>query len=110
MHPGATLIHPWRRLRDLAHVTLLWHDDGPMGVTYFEATTISIRRGVTQAERGSTLRHECLHVERGAVPVGLLPREEVEVEHLTARLLITNVRHLGVVLAWSPNLEEAADE
>jgi hypothetical protein len=65
------MTHPWRRLRALSHINLLWHDGGPMGETDFVAGTISLRRGLNQAELRSTILHECLHVERGPVPMAL---------------------------------------
>ena len=104
-----TGIHPWRRFRHLAHVTLLWHDGGEAGVTDFGAATISLRRGMTQAERRTTVLHECLHIERGPVPVGLADREELRVEKETARLLMPDIKALGDALAWAHCLEEAAE-
>lgn len=104
------MLHPWRRLRDLAHVRLLWHDGGPKGVTNFSAATISLRRGMTQAERRSTVLHECLHIERGPVLTTLAAREELRVEKETARLLLPDVHEVGDALAWAHNLTEAADE
>lgn len=106
----AAMLHPWRRLRDLAHVRLLWHDGGPKGVTNFAAQTISLRRGMTQAERRSTVLHECLHVERGPVLTTLAAREELRVEKETARLLLPDVHRVGDALAWAHDLREAADE
>jgi hypothetical protein len=107
MHRG---IHPWRRLRELAHVRLLWHEGGPPGWTDFEESTISLRRGLNQAERRSTVMHECLHVERGPVPMGLADREELRVEKESARLLLPDVKVIGEALAWARDLSEAADE
>jgi len=104
------MIHPWRRLRDLAHVTLLWHDGGPKGLTNFRAQTISLRRGMTQAERRSTVLHECLHIERGPALTTLAAREEQRVERESARLLLPCVRQVGEALAWARDLAEAADE
>ncbi len=103
-------IHPWRRLRALAHVTLLWHDDGPAGLTDFAAQTISLRRGMTYAERRTTVLHECLHVERGPTLTTLAAREELRVEKETARLLMPCIREVGEALAWGRDLAEAADE
>lgn len=94
-------MHPWRRLRALSHIELLWHDGGPMGETDFEAKTISLRRGMTWEERRSTVLHECLHVERGPVPMGLARREELLVEKATARLLLPSVKAIGDAYAWS---------
>lgn len=104
------MLHPWRRLRDLAHVRLLWHDGGPKGITNFANQTISLRRGMTQAERRSTVLHECLHVERGPVLSTLAAREELRVEKETARLLLADLERLGDALAWAHDLAEAADE
>lgn len=103
-------IHPWRRLRDLADVTLLWHDGGPAGLTNFGESTISLRRGLNQAERRSTVLHECLHVERGPVPLGMARGEEVRVEKEAARLLMPDIKVVGEALAWAHDLGEAADE
>lgn len=104
-------IHPWRRLRALAHITLVWHDDGPMGETDFEAGVISLRRGMSQAERRSTILHECLHVERGPVPMGLADKEEERVCRHTAQELLPDVRAIADALAWARwNLVEAAEE
>lgn len=107
MHRG---IHPWRRLRDLTHITLLWHDDGMLGETDFQAGTISLRRGMDQAERRSTCMHEVLHVERGPVPMGLAAKEEHRVNKEAARLLLPDVRAVGEALAWARDLAEAAEE
>lgn len=104
------MIHPWRRLRALTHVTLLWHDGGPAGETDFEANTISLRRGMTHDERRCTILHECLHVERGPVLTTLADREEMRVERETSRLLLPDVRAVGEALAWGRDLAEAAWE
>jgi hypothetical protein len=103
-------IHPWRRLRDLAHITLLWHDGGPAGETDFEANTISLRRGMTHDERRSTVLHECLHVERGAPLTTMEGREERRVERESARLLLPDIRAVGEALAWGRDVAEAAWE
>lgn len=103
-------IHPWRRLRALAHITLLWHDDGPAGVTDFDENTISLRRGMTHDERRTTVLHECLHVERGPSLNTLQEREELRVDRETARLLMPDVKVVGEALAWARDLDEAAWE
>lgn len=103
-------IHPWRRLRGLRQVRLLWHDGGDAGVTDFELATVSLRRGMTQAQRRTTVLHECLHVERGPVPATLAGREELRVEKETARLLLPDLDVVAAVLAWAHDLHEAADE
>jgi hypothetical protein len=108
---GPRMIHPWRRLRQLSHITLLWADDGPAGETDFEASTITLRRGMSQAERRSTVLHECLHAERGPVPMGLAAREELRVWKEQARLLLPDVKLVADALAWAQgDVVAAADE
>lgn len=94
----------------MAHVRLLWHDDGELGRTDFEAGTVSLRRGLSQAQRRTTVLHECLHMERGPVLETLAGREELRVEKETARLLMPDIRVVGEALAWAHSLEEAAEE
>lgn len=103
-------IHPWRRLRDLDHVTLLWHDGGPMGLTNFINQTISLRRGMTYEQRRCTVLHEVLHIERGPVLTTLAGREELRVRKETARLILPDVRELARALVWARTPEEAAWE
>lgn len=81
-----------------------------MGRTTFGANLISLRRGMTQAERRCTLLHEMLHVERGPVTAGLAGREEQRVARETARLLLPDIRVVGEAMAWALDASEAADE
>lgn len=104
-------IHPWRRLRHLVHVTLTWHDGGPAGLTRFATSTISLRRGMSQAERRCTLMHELLHVERGPALTTLAAREERRVNREAARLMLPDLKPVADALAWADqDLAEAADE
>lgn len=107
-------VHPWRRLRALAHVDLVWHDKidcDDYGVTDFEANTISIRRDLDQAGRRSTVLHECLHIERGPTIEGVLAeREELRVRREAARILLPDIRAIGEALAWARDTAEAAFE
>jgi hypothetical protein len=103
-------VHPWRRLAAHTHVRLLWHDGGDPGVTDFVDATVSLRRGMTQAQRRTTVLHECLHVERGPVPVTLAGREELRVEKETSRLLLPDLEAVATVLEWAHDLHEAAAE
>lgn len=107
--PGVE-VNPWRRLRELAHVTLLWHDNGPMGLTSHRFQAISLRRGMTWAERRCTVQHELLHIERGWQPDGLVAKDEELVRRETARLMLPDVARVGDALAWAHTLAEAADE
>lgn len=100
--------NPWRRLQALTHVELQWHDGGPMGETDFETSVISLRRGMTWEERRSTVLHECIHVERGPVPMGLAGREELLVEKQTACELLPSVKAIAEAFAWAQGETEGA--
>lgn len=65
---------------------------------------------MTQAQRRSTVLHECLHVERGPVLSTLAAREELRVERETARLLLPDISDIGDALVWARDLAEAADD
>lgn len=106
------LPHPWRRLRELAHVTLIWADLGPhlLGLTDHATATVVLNRGLSQAQRRCTIAHELTHVERGPVPGWLTAREEREVDKVVARQLLPDVEAVGEALAWAHTLVEAADE
>lgn len=108
--PAMSTPHPWRVLGSLTHIDLVWHDGGDMGETDHEAGTISLRRGMTWAQRRSTLIHECLHVLRGPSLDTLEDREELRVEKESARWLLPDVRVIGEALAWAHSRAEAADE
>jgi hypothetical protein len=101
--------HPWRALRALPEITLQWHDGGDAGWYDFETQTISLRRGMTQAERRSTLRHELEHHFRGPFLEMFIAREEEACEYAAARDLI-DIRKLGEALAWTQDLDEVAEE
>lgn len=101
--------HPWHRLRSLPEITLEWHDGGDAGWYDFDTQTISLRRGMNQAERRSTLRHELEHHFRGPFLERLLQREEAACELAAARDLV-DIRKLGEALAWTQDIHEVADE
>lgn len=106
--------HPWRHLRALAHVVIEEHheDDAELGWTLWASPPrISLRRGLLQAERRSTLTHELVHLERGPLPEHdvLDAREEVAVECEAARRLISTL-HLVWAPQWSPDEHELAEE
>lgn len=108
--PAMHLPHPWRRLRELAHVTLVWHDDGPMGTATHSTATISLRRGMTWEERRCTVEHELQHLERGPVPAGLSAKDEERVRRDTALAMIPDIRPVGDAIAWALSEDEAASE
>lgn len=106
------MANPWKRLSKLAHIDLIWHQAGPMGLTDHDAGIVSLRRDLTRAQRRSTLAHELLHVQRGPTldDAVLVEREELRVEKESARWLLPDVRAIGEALAWAYDLDEAADE
>lgn len=104
------LPHPWRRLRELVHVTLAWHDDGPMGLTTHSTKTVSLRRDLTWEQRRCTLQHELIHVENGPMPRGLREKDEEWVRRETAVRMIPDIRPVGDALAWANCEAEAAEE
>ena len=104
------MVHPWRMLRNAEHVLLDWHDGGPMGRAIFATDTISLRRGLTWAERRCTVIHELLHLSRGPVSECRGPAEEEAVRRETARIMLPDVRALGEAIAWAHDEHEAADE
>lgn len=101
--------HPWRTLRSLPQITLAWHDGGPRGRFIHDTLTLSLRRGMNQAERRSTVRHELEHFRRGHVWACWREREELACEKAAARDLI-DLYALGEALAWSQDMEDVADE
>lgn len=102
--------NPWKILRELVHVELRWHDDGPMGQTIHSEQAISLRRGMTWEERRCTVQHEVLHLLRGPQPRGLRAKDEERVRRRTAELMIPDIRPVGDAIAWALSEEEAAAE
>lgn len=102
--------NPWRALRALAHIELLWHDGGPMGLATHSRQTISLRRGLSWEERRCTLQHELVHLEHGPMPLGLRAKDEELVRRETAARMIPDIRPVGDAIAWSLSDQEAAQE
>lgn len=104
--------HPWRAFRHLVDWTLHWSHDLPedrQGEVDFEAQTVTIAHGLTQAERRCTIAHETQHILRGPAPAYLEAREERAVNEAAARLLIP-VEALAEALLWSYDEHEVAEE
>lgn len=101
--------NPWGILRRLADWTfeIAPLPAGVWGLTDWRHRTITIRPGLTQAERRCALSHETQHVRRGPGPGS--QREEDACDQGAARELI-DLHDLGEALAWAHNLDEAADE
>lgn len=104
--------HPWRAFRNLTAWTLHWSHELPedrLGEVDFEAQTVTLAHGLTQAERRSTIAHETQHILRGAAPTHLRAREERAVDRAAAQLLIS-IEALAEALLWSYDEHEIAEE
>jgi hypothetical protein len=86
---GARDYCPWQHLGDLDGVAVLYHRDGEAGVADFESRTVSLRLGMSGAQRRVTLAHELIHLERGPACEGATARvDELLVEASAALRLI----------------------
>lgn len=103
-----SLPHPWRRLRELAHITLKWHDGGPRGRCRHSTQEISLRRDLNQAERRSALAHELEHLVGGPAIVGFVDHDEALVTDRAARYLIP-FDALSRALVWANDDHELAE-
>lgn len=108
---------PWRHLRKLTHINLHWTDDAEdlgdaFAWYYVDHDVILMDSRLTQVERRSVLCHEIAHVLRRDEPQNhhlLDAIQELRADQWAARKLI-EIRPLGEALAWSTDLEVAADE
>lgn len=104
-------VHPWRRFRAHRAWTLVRHVGGDPGFTDFDTFEVSLRDDLDWAERRSTINHECLHVERGPVPMGMYRKEEIKVRKISASELLPSIVEIGNALIWAQgHVEPAADE
>lgn len=101
--------HPWRRLKELAHITLVWHDHGPMGKCKHSTQEVSLRRDLTQAERRAALLHELTHLDRGPAVVGYVADDEAATRREAARWLIS-LERLADAMVWAVDDYELAEE
>lgn len=108
---GMHLPHPWRRVRDLPHVTVSRRDDLPprtLGAS--EGDRIWLRSDLKQVERRCTLAHELEHRERGHDGCQPDPVEST-VRAAAARYLLPSPHLVAEALVWSRgDIEVAADE
>jgi hypothetical protein len=105
--------HPWRRFAQLTAWRLRFDDlpPGRYGQTCHRTRTVTLARGLSQAERRCTIAHETQHVLRGPVPPHLRLVEELAVDRAVARLLMPDLHRVADALAWAGNDREvAADE
>ena len=105
------MYHPWRELRRLSDwsLTIAALPPGHRGCTHWGDRAITLRPGMTQAERRCVLAHELTHVERGVFLRGWRDQEEHRVRVSAARRLI-GIEELEQVLRWSRDWREVADE
>jgi hypothetical protein len=98
------MLHPWRELRRLSHVTLTFLDmpGDLLGFTDHDSQTIYMAKGLLQRQRRAVLAHELNHLrDRGAT--------ETTVEAVTARQMIT-LDALVDALLWSQDENELAEQ
>jgi hypothetical protein len=105
--------HPWRRFAELTDWTLEWGDlpDGTMGLTCHRSKTVTLARGMDQAERRCTIAHETEHAVRGPVAPHRELQEELLVDRRVSRLLLPSMRDVVDAMVWAHgHLEPAAAE
>jgi hypothetical protein len=105
--------HPWRRFSELSDWALHWAElpPGVMGLTCHRTRTVTLARGMSQAERRCTIAHETEHIVRGPVAPHQARREEVAIDRTVARLLMPNLGWVtDAMVRASGHLESAADE
>lgn len=109
---------PWRHLRSLEHIELIWTDDDDLlagaDARYYHTVNVIVmdKRIESQAERRSVLCHELAHALRGDLPTGsavLDAKQEATVTKWAARQLIELTALLDA-LRWSLSIGEVADE
>ncbi|GAA2007787.1 ImmA/IrrE family metallo-endopeptidase [Nocardioides kribbensis] len=102
--------HPWRRLRELPHITLRWVADlEHVGECRHSTQEIFIRTGLTQAQRRSVVLHEIEHLLEGPSVRGHEDWDERVVTERAARWLIP-LDLLADALVWANDDRELAHE
>lgn len=103
------MFHPWRALRALTHVIVVWarpHPALPAATNGLDVVWLDPR--LTQVERRCVLAHELIHIEHSHH--GCQPRAvEHAVRAETARRLVS-LEDLLAAVPWSEHLEVLADE
>lgn len=103
--------HPWRELRAMPHVDVVWTDQLPVRVrAATDGRTIWMATGLVQRERRSSLAHELEHIRRGhrgCQP----PAVEDAVRACAARRLLPDIVDVADGLVWAQgHLDVAAEE
>lgn len=103
------MFHPWRRLRALGGLLLVWERLGPgvLGATDGRSLVV-LHPEQSQRQRRSTLTHELAHVELGHEG-GCSPEQEGAARELAARWLVP-MDQLVDGLRWTRHVEELAEE
>ena len=112
-----TIAHPWRTLRHLPGVRIVWsHDDdllaGADAWWYPDSDTIVMDSRKKQVVRRCALAHELAHRRRHDGPCDNdrdSGRQEAAADLMASRWLI-DIHPLGEALAWTGCEVEAADE
>ena len=103
------MFHPWRHLREMAHVVVEWTRPHPTAPGATDGrNVIWLDPRLLQVERRCVLTHELVHLEhghRGCQP----PAVEHAVRAETARRLVT-LEDLERALPWSEHLEVLAED
>lgn len=97
------MLHPWRELRRLTHVTLRFSDlpEDTLGFTDHDSQTIYIANGLIQRQRRAVLQHELNHLRDPDA-------SEEAVEQTTAEQMIP-LDTLVDALLWSQDESELAE-
>lgn len=103
--------HPWRRLRDLGPSWTLEFShhlpEAVYGWTDFRRRTITLREGLSFEERRCTITHEVEHARRGPASSCAVMAEELEVDRIASRLLLSSIRDVADTLIYHHGNYEA---
>lgn len=82
-----------------------------MGFTCHRTRTVTLAKGMSQAERRCTIAHETEHILRGPVGPHQVAAEELMIDRRVATLLIPSLSEVAVALVRARGrLDAAADE
>ncbi|WP_045076468.1 hypothetical protein [Psychromicrobium lacuslunae] len=101
------MFHPWRALRDLPHITVVWARLEHVSALTDGISIIWLDSRLLQVEKRCSLTHELIHIERSHTH-RQTPAVEHQVRAETARRLIPFeelLRHKR----WALSIDELAD-
>lgn len=103
------MFQPWGKLRDLAHIAIIWTRPHSHASAATDGTSrIWLDPDLTQVEKRCALTHELVHIKYGHQGCQPLAAER-EVCFETARLLVT-LEHLTEHAGWARTIGELAEE